>query len=124
MSVVWAGRARLLAAVGLVALVAVVGFVLVRLNAPTIEPAHVLRYRLGESDRQIVIVIARGACDKVSDARAVESERAVRATILVERPRGTCTLNIVLEAVPVTLGSTLGAREVTDEAGMPLPTEP
>lgn len=76
---------------------------------------------MGYNDRQIVITVARGHCDKVTDARVRESTSSVVATVLVERPRGTCTLDIVFDDIPITLASPLGGREVTDQGGVALP---
>src|SRR3954453_8349716 len=109
--------ARLLAGA---AAVAVLAFLVVRLTAPTIESAHLIRYRLAQADNRIVVTVARGHCDAVKDSRAEESATSVRIAVLVERSRGTCTADIVFEEVVVPLADPLGPRAVLDEAGSPL----
>ena len=102
---------------------AIVVFLVMQLNAAEIVPAHLLRYRLGGTDRQIVVTAARGRCDTVKDTRAQEDASSVRVTVLVERSRGTCTANIVFDEIPFTLASPLSGRAVSDPAGSPLPVE-
>ena len=41
---------RVLAAIGALALLV---FVVVKVTAPTVEPGHLLQYRLGETDHQL-----------------------------------------------------------------------
>src|SRR4029079_17457141 len=106
-----AGMARQLVA-GLATLATVL--LVVQLNAPRIEPAHLLRYRLGETDRKIVATLARGHCDPRKDTRVEEGVDSVRLTILVERTRGTCTADIVFDDVAVTLAEPLAGRALTD----------
>jgi hypothetical protein len=111
---------RVLAAVAALALLV---FVVVKVTAPTVEPGHLLQYRLGETNYQIVVTVARGHCDKVKDTRAQEDATSVRVTALVERSRGTCTADIVFDAVPVALAAPLDGRAVFDAEGAPLRLE-
>ena len=116
-------RTNIAATVAVVIGLAVVVFLVVQLNAPAIEPAHLLRYHLGGPDNQIVVTVARGQCDTVKDARTQEDASSVRITVLLERARGTCTANIVFEEVSVTLASPLAGRALFDSAGSSLPLE-
>jgi len=106
---------------GAVAAIAIGAFVVVNLVAPRVEPAHLLRYHMGGNDREIVVTVARGHCDKVTDVRAQEGATSVVVTVLVERPRGTCTANIVFDDIPIILANPLGGREVTNQEGAALP---
>jgi hypothetical protein len=117
-------RTNIAATVAVVIGLAVVVFFVVQLNAPAIEPAHLLRYRLGGADNQIIVTVARGHCDPVKDTRVQEDASSVHVTVLVERTRGTCTGDIVFEEVSLTLSSPLAGRAVFDSAGSPLPLEP
>ena len=105
------------------AALALVVFVVVKVTAPTIEPGHLLQYRLGETSGQIVVTVARGHCDTVKDTRAQEDASSARVTAWVERSRGTCTGDIVFDAVPVALAAPLDGRAVFDAEGSPLPLE-
>ena len=79
------------------------------------------QYHIGGNDREIVVTVARGHCDKVTDVRAQEGATSVAVTVLVERPRGTCTADIVFDDIPIILASPLGGREVTNQEGAALP---
>jgi hypothetical protein len=111
---------RVLAAVAALALLVLV---VVKVTAPTVEPGHLLQYRLGETNYQVVVTVARGHCDKVKDTHAQEDATSVRVTALVERSRGTCTADIVFDAVPVALATPLDGRAVFDAEGAPLRLE-
>jgi hypothetical protein len=117
-------RTNIAATVAVVIGLAVVVFLVMQLNAPAIEPAHLLRYRLGGTENQIVVTVARGHCDPVNDTRVLEDASSVHVTVLVERTRGTCTADIVFQEVSLTLASPLAGRAVFDSAGAPLPLEP
>lgn len=111
---------RVLAAVAALTLGA---FVVVKVATPTVEPGHLIQYRVGEAPNQIVVTVARGHCDTVKNTRAQEDASAVRVTALVERSRGSCTADIVFEAVPVALAAPLDGRAVFDADGAPLRLE-
>ncbi len=91
------------------------------LMAPTVGSAHLLRYRLGATDREIVVTSARGYCDTVTEVRVQERASSVRVAVLAARPRGTCPASIVFDDLSTTLASALGGREVTDADGVSLP---
>jgi hypothetical protein len=105
-------RTSIAATVAVVVGLAVVVFLVMQLNAPAIEPAQLLRYRLGGTDNQIVVTVARGHCDPVKDTRVQEDASFVHVTVLVERTRGTCTGDIVFQDVSLTLASPLAGRAV------------
>lgn len=106
---------------GLLIGAAIVAVVLMTLMAPTIGAAHLLRYRLGTTDREIVVTSARGYCDRVTEVLVREDASSVRVTVRVARPRGTCPASIVFDEIPMTLASALGGREITDADGVSLP---
>ena len=115
--------ARAAAAAIAVAAVVVVVILVIQLNAPAVEPAHLLRYRLGGTYQQIVVTAARGHCDTVKATGTKEDANSVRETVLVERSRGTCTGDIVFDEISFTLASPLAGRAVSDSEGSPLPIE-
>ncbi len=100
--------------------IAFVVFVVRQLNAPV--PAQLVRYHLGATNNQIVVTTARGHCDTVKDTRAREDASSVLVNVLIERSRGSCTADLVLEEVPITLASPLADRAVIGPEG-PLPVE-
>ena len=80
-------------------------------------------YSLGDNGTTVTLYVAHGACDTLR-ARIVsqDDQQATVEATLTWRTRGTCTANLVLDLVTLTLPQPLGSRAVADVSGAAIPS--